>query len=65
VAGSGGDGHFHWQVDIWAGLAFVPYLVWVTVAAAPERVGLDKNRGASRWTSTTSQSTGLIATRRG
>ena len=24
----------HWQVDIWAGLAFVPYLVWVTIAAA-------------------------------
>lgn len=22
------------QLDIWAGLAFVPYLVWVTVAAA-------------------------------
>ena len=25
---------FHWQVDVWAGLAFVPYLTWVTVAAA-------------------------------
>lgn len=24
----------HWQVDAWAGLAFVPYLAWVTVAAA-------------------------------
>jgi translocator protein len=24
----------HWRVDVWAGLAFVPYLVWVTVAAA-------------------------------
>ena len=24
----------HWQVDTLAGLAFVPYLVWVTVAAA-------------------------------
>lgn len=24
----------HMQLDIWAGLAFVPYLVWVTVAAA-------------------------------
>ena len=24
----------HWQMDLWAGLAFVPYLVWVTVAAA-------------------------------
>jgi tryptophan-rich sensory protein len=24
----------HWRVDLWAGLAFVPYLVWVTVAAA-------------------------------
>lgn len=24
----------HFQLDIWAGLAFVPYLVWVTVAAA-------------------------------
>lgn len=22
----------HWQLDIWAGLAFLPYLVWVTVA---------------------------------
>lgn len=24
----------HWQVDTWAGLAFLPYMVWVTVAAA-------------------------------
>ncbi len=24
----------HFQLDLWAGLAFVPYLVWVTVAAA-------------------------------
>ncbi|MFO8125047.1 tryptophan-rich sensory protein TspO [Yoonia sp.] len=24
----------HMQLDFWAGLAFVPYLVWVTVAAA-------------------------------
>lgn len=24
----------HWQVDVWAGLAFVPYLAWVTVAGA-------------------------------
>lgn len=24
----------HFQLDIWAGLAFLPYLVWVTVAAA-------------------------------
>ena len=24
----------HWQVDLWAGLAFVPYLLWVTVAGA-------------------------------
>jgi translocator protein len=24
----------HWRVDLWAGLAFLPYLVWVTVAAA-------------------------------
>ena len=24
----------HWQVDLWAGLAFVPYLAWVTVAGA-------------------------------
>ena len=24
----------HWQLDIWAGLAFVPYMIWVTVAAA-------------------------------
>ena len=23
-----------WQVDTWAGLAFVPYMAWVTVAAA-------------------------------
>ena len=23
-----------WQGDIWAGLLFVPYLVWVSVAAA-------------------------------
>ncbi|SFJ84770.1 tryptophan-rich sensory protein TspO [Jannaschia pohangensis] len=25
---------FHLQLDVWAGLAFLPYLVWVTVAAA-------------------------------
>jgi len=24
----------HFQLDLWAGLAFVPYLAWVTVAAA-------------------------------
>lgn len=24
----------HWRVDVWAGLAFLPYLVWVSVAAA-------------------------------
>ena len=24
----------HFQLDFWAGMAFVPYLVWVTVAAA-------------------------------
>lgn len=24
----------HFQLDAWAGLAFVPYLIWVTVAAA-------------------------------
>jgi tryptophan-rich sensory protein len=24
----------HFQMDVWAGLAFVPYLIWVTVAAA-------------------------------
>lgn len=24
----------HMQLDLWAGLAFVPYLIWVTVAAA-------------------------------
>ena len=24
----------HWQMDLWAGLAFLPYLAWVTVAAA-------------------------------
>ena len=24
----------HFQLDFWAGLAFVPYLAWVTVAAA-------------------------------
>ena len=24
----------HWQVDFWAGLAFVPFMLWVTVAAA-------------------------------
>ena len=24
----------HWQLDLWAGLAFVPYLIWVTVAAS-------------------------------
>jgi tryptophan-rich sensory protein len=23
-----------WQVDLWAGLLFVPYLTWVSVAAA-------------------------------
>lgn len=25
---------FHWQADFWAGIAFLPYLFWVTVAAA-------------------------------
>ncbi|SDZ48332.1 TspO and MBR related proteins [Jannaschia faecimaris] len=25
---------FHWQVDTLAGIAFLPYLTWVTVAAA-------------------------------
>lgn len=25
---------FHWRVDVWAGLAFVPYLAWVTIAGA-------------------------------
>lgn len=24
----------HFQVDLWAGLAFVPYLIWVTIAGA-------------------------------
>ncbi len=24
----------HWQLDLWAGLAFVPYLVWVSLAGA-------------------------------
>ena len=24
----------HWSLDTWAGLAFLPYLAWVTVAAA-------------------------------
>jgi len=24
----------HFQLDLWAGLAFAPYLVWVTIAAA-------------------------------
>lgn len=24
----------HFQVDFWAGMAFVPYMIWVTVAAA-------------------------------
>ncbi len=24
----------HFQLDLWAGLAFVPFLIWVTVAAA-------------------------------
>ena len=24
----------HWQLDLYAGLAFVPYMAWVTVAAA-------------------------------
>jgi tryptophan-rich sensory protein len=23
----------HWQLDMWAGLAFMPYMAWVTVAA--------------------------------
>ena len=22
----------HWQVDLWAGLAFAPYLIWVSIA---------------------------------
>ena len=25
---------FHWRLDTWAGLAFVPYMIWVTVAGA-------------------------------
>ena len=25
---------FHWRADVWAGIAFLPYLTWVTVAAA-------------------------------
>ena len=24
----------HWSLDLWAGLAFVPYFIWVCVAAA-------------------------------
>lgn len=24
----------HWQLDLYAGLAFVPYMIWVTIAAA-------------------------------
>lgn len=24
----------HWMLDVWAGLAFVPYLAWVSVAGA-------------------------------
>lgn len=24
----------HFQMDLWAGLAFVPYLIWVTIAGA-------------------------------
>ena len=24
----------HWRLDLWAGLAFLPYLAWVTIAAA-------------------------------
>ena len=24
----------HWQVDLYAGLAFVPYMIWVTIASA-------------------------------
>ncbi|MFQ1702390.1 tryptophan-rich sensory protein TspO [Loktanella agnita] len=24
----------HWQLDAWAGLAFLPYLIWVTIAGA-------------------------------
>lgn len=24
----------HFQVDVWAGMAFLPYMLWVTVAAA-------------------------------
>ena len=27
----------HWQLDLWAGLAFLPYLAWVSVAAALNR----------------------------
>lgn len=22
----------HWQLDLWAGLAFLPYMIWVTIA---------------------------------
>ena len=24
----------HWQVDLYAGLAFIPYMIWVTIASA-------------------------------
>jgi len=24
----------HWQLDLYAGLAFLPYMAWVTIAAA-------------------------------
>lgn len=29
-----GATYTHWQLDFWAGLAFVPYMVWVTIAFA-------------------------------
>lgn len=32
-----------WQVDLWAGLLFVPYLVWVSVAGALNRAVIRLN----------------------
>lgn len=34
----------HWQLDTWAGLAMVPYLVWVTIAGALNYSVWQRNR---------------------
>ena len=37
-----------WQIDLWAGVMFVPYLAWVTVAGALNFSVWRRNPGASQ-----------------